>query len=113
MHYEDEFSDKVRPVDSELLRDEAAHRESESVELLNAERVDEGGGVLCHLFNRSRHFTAGTGDAGVVEQEHFAVLGKSVGQRGIPHVIVLEPGLVVFKIYNGYWFFGRSVSSFC
>jgi len=25
----------------------------------------------------------------------------------IPHVIVLEPGLIVFKIYNGYWFFGR------
>jgi len=22
----------------------------------------------------------------------------------IPHVIVLEPGLVIFKIYNGYWF---------
>ncbi|MBZ9846136.1 redoxin domain-containing protein [Mesorhizobium sp. CA5] len=25
----------------------------------------------------------------------------------IPHVVVLEPGLVVYKIYNGYWFFGR------
>jgi peroxiredoxin len=25
----------------------------------------------------------------------------------IPYVIVLEPGLIVFKIYNGYWFFGR------
>jgi hypothetical protein len=25
----------------------------------------------------------------------------------IPHVIVLEPGLIVYKIYNGYWFFGR------
>jgi hypothetical protein len=25
----------------------------------------------------------------------------------IPHVIVLELGLVIFKIYNGYWFFGR------
>ena len=25
----------------------------------------------------------------------------------IPHVIVLEPGLVVFKVYNGYWFWGR------
>jgi peroxiredoxin len=25
----------------------------------------------------------------------------------IPHTIVLEPGLVVFKIYSGYWFFGR------
>jgi peroxiredoxin len=25
----------------------------------------------------------------------------------VPHTIVLEPGLVVFKIYSGYWFFGR------
>ena len=25
----------------------------------------------------------------------------------IPHVIVLEPGLTIYKIYNGYWFWGR------
>lgn len=25
----------------------------------------------------------------------------------IPHTVVLEPGLVVFKIYDGYWYFGR------
>jgi len=25
----------------------------------------------------------------------------------IPHTIVLKPGLVIYKIYNGYWFFGR------
>ena len=25
----------------------------------------------------------------------------------IPHTIVLEPGLVVYKIYMGYWFFAR------
>lgn len=25
----------------------------------------------------------------------------------IPHTLVLEPGLVVFKVYNGYWFVGR------
>jgi peroxiredoxin len=25
----------------------------------------------------------------------------------IPHTVVLEPGLVVFKIYNGYWYVGR------
>jgi peroxiredoxin len=25
----------------------------------------------------------------------------------IPHTIVLEPGLVVYKIYSGYWYFGR------
>src|SRR5947209_6855859 len=25
----------------------------------------------------------------------------------IPHTIVLEPGLIIYKIYMGYWFFGR------
>ena len=25
----------------------------------------------------------------------------------IPHTLVLEPGLVVHSIYNGYWFWGR------
>ena len=25
----------------------------------------------------------------------------------IPHVIVLESGLAIYKIYNGYWFWGR------
>ena len=25
----------------------------------------------------------------------------------IPHTLVLEPGLKIYKIYNGYWFFGR------
>ena len=25
----------------------------------------------------------------------------------IPHTVVLEPGLRIHKIYNGYWFFGR------
>ncbi|GAC1513060.1 MAG: hypothetical protein NVS1B3_17270 [Candidatus Dormibacteraceae bacterium] len=25
----------------------------------------------------------------------------------VPHTLVLEPGLVVFKVYCGYWYFGR------
>ena len=25
----------------------------------------------------------------------------------IPHTLILKPGLVVFSIYNGYWFWGR------
>ena len=66
---QDEFSDKVWPIDGESLRDWAADRESGSVELLNAERVDECGCVLRHLFNRSRNFTARAGDAGVVEPD--------------------------------------------
>jgi len=25
----------------------------------------------------------------------------------VPHTLVLEPGLKVYRVYNGYWFFGR------
>jgi hypothetical protein len=25
----------------------------------------------------------------------------------VPHTLVLEAGLVIHKVYNGYWFFGR------
>jgi hypothetical protein len=25
----------------------------------------------------------------------------------VPHTIVCEPDLVIYKIYNGYWFLGR------
>src|SRR6202008_2099632 len=25
----------------------------------------------------------------------------------IPHTLVLEPGLVIHSVYNGYWFWGR------
>jgi hypothetical protein len=25
----------------------------------------------------------------------------------VPHTIVCEPGLIAYKLYNGYWFFGR------
>ena len=25
----------------------------------------------------------------------------------VPHTLVLEPGLLIYKVYNGYWFWGR------
>ncbi len=28
-------------------------------------------------------------------------------QPTVPHTFVLEPGLKIYKIYNGYWFWGR------
>ena len=48
-------------------------------------------------------------DAGRVIQKDLDIAEYTdpVHNPMIPHVIVLEPGLVVFKIYNGYWFFGR------
>lgn len=48
-------------------------------------------------------------DAGRIVQKDLDVAEYTdpVNNPMIPHVIVLEPGLVVYKIYNGYWFFGR------
>jgi peroxiredoxin len=48
-------------------------------------------------------------DAGRVVQKDLDIAEYTdpANNPMIPHTIVLEPGLVVFKIYNGYWFFGR------
>jgi peroxiredoxin len=29
----------------------------------------------------------------------------------IPHTLVLEPGLVIYSVYNGYWYWGRPSSA--
>jgi hypothetical protein len=48
-------------------------------------------------------------DAGRKVQKHLDIAEYTDATHDpmIPHTIVLEPGLIVFKIYVGYWFFGR------
>jgi len=48
-------------------------------------------------------------DAGRIVQKDLDIAEYTdpVNNPMIPHVIVLEPGLVIYKIYNGYWFWGR------
>src|SRR6202008_924245 len=48
-------------------------------------------------------------DAGQIVQKDLDIAEYTDPDHNpmIPHVIVLEPGLIVYKIYNGYWFFGR------
>jgi peroxiredoxin len=48
-------------------------------------------------------------DAGreVQKDLDIAEYTDTVNNPMIPHVIVLEPGLVIYKIYNGHWFFAR------
>ena len=48
-------------------------------------------------------------DAGRVVQKDLdiAEYTDQTNNPMIPHTIVLEPGLVIYKIYMGYWFFGR------
>ena len=48
-------------------------------------------------------------DAGRTVQKYLDIAEYTdpVHNPMIPHTIILEPGLVVFKIYNSYWFLGR------
>jgi peroxiredoxin len=48
-------------------------------------------------------------DAGRVVQKDLdiAEYTDAVHNPMIPHVVVLEPDLIIHKIYSGYWFFGR------
>ena len=48
-------------------------------------------------------------DAGRVVQKDLDIAEYTDPSNNpmIPHTIVLEPGRVVFKIYNGYWYFAR------
>ena len=48
-------------------------------------------------------------DAGRVVQKDLDIAEYTDAPHNpmIPHTLVLEPGLVIFKIYMGYWFFGR------
>src|SRR6185437_13169913 len=48
-------------------------------------------------------------DAGRIVQQDLDIAEYTdpVHNPMIPHTIVLEPGLVVHKVYNGYWFFAR------
>ena len=48
-------------------------------------------------------------DAGRVVQKDLDIAEYTdpIHNPMIPHVIVLEPDRVIYKIYNGYWFFGR------
>jgi len=48
-------------------------------------------------------------DAGRVVQKDLDIAEYTDPHHNpmIPHVIVLEPSLVIYKIYNGYWYVGR------
>jgi peroxiredoxin len=48
-------------------------------------------------------------DAGRTVQKDLDIAEYTDPQHNpmIPHTLVLGPGLRVYKIYNGYWFFGR------
>jgi hypothetical protein len=69
-----------------FLRHQAAEREAEHIDLPQSQRLDEGDRIDGHAFHRGRHLAGAARDAGIVEQNDFAITGESVGHQRVPVV---------------------------
>jgi hypothetical protein len=78
--------DQLTSLQRDLLGDEAADRETEHINLLQSQRLDEGDGVGAHLLERGRHLARAVGNARVVEQDHLPRRREAVGHQRVPVV---------------------------
>jgi hypothetical protein len=66
-----------------LLGDKPTHGQAEQIQLRNAQSLDEGPCMLCHLLNGFGNFPIRAGDAGIVKENDFANLGETIRNGGI------------------------------
>ena len=85
---EHDASEQVGADERDLLRNEAADREAEQVDLLELHRLDEGDRVVGHRLDRVRRRACRGADAGVVERDHAPFRGERVDQGRVPVVEV-------------------------
>ena len=81
---DDQPANEIGRLQSDFLRDHAADREAKYVNLLQAQRLDEGDGVGAHLLERGRDLAGAAGDARVVEQDHLTVASQAIRHRRVP-----------------------------
>jgi hypothetical protein len=83
---QNEAPDEIAGLKRDFLRDKAADREAQHVDLFEPKRFDKSDGVGAHLLDRGRHLSRATGDAGIVEQNDLSLLRETIGDRRIPMV---------------------------
>src|SRR6201998_585493 len=76
-------ANEIGRLQSDFLRDHAADREAKYVNLLQAQRLDEGDGVSAHLLERRRDLAGTAGDARVVEQDHLTIASEAIRHRWV------------------------------
>src|ERR1700680_2931617 len=91
---DDQPANEIGRLQSDFLRDHAADREAKYVNLLQAQRLDEGDGVSAHLLKRRRDLAGAAGDARVVEQNHLPVARQAIRHRRVPIIHGAEVVLV-------------------
>ena len=83
---EDQLADELGFVLDDHLGDHAAHGEAQQVDLGQAQRPDEGDGVVRHRLNGLRRRAGGGADAPVVERDDPVFRGDAVDDPGVPVV---------------------------
>ena len=83
---EDQLADQLRLVLGDHLGDHAAHREAEEVDLVQAQRADEGDGVGGHRRDGVRRRAGRSADAPVIEGDDPVLRGDAVDDPGVPVV---------------------------
>src|ERR1700726_2778760 len=81
---DDQPANEIGRLQSDFLHDHAADREAKYVNLLQAQRLDEGDGVSAHPLERRRDLAGAAGDARVVEQDHLTVASEAIRHRRVP-----------------------------
>ena len=72
----------------DLLRDEAADREPQQIDLVEFEGVDERDHPPGRRRDRGERVAGRRANTGVVDEDHLALGGQGIGQGGIPVVEV-------------------------
>ena len=85
---EDQLADEIRVLGHECLGDHAAEGEGEDVDLVEAERADEGVGVVGHRLDAVGNLAGGGADAAVVERDDVVLPGDRVDDARVPVVQV-------------------------
>src|SRR6202140_193394 len=81
---DDQPANEIGRLQHDFLRDHAADREAKYVNLLQAQRFDEGDCVSAHRLDRRRDLAGAAGDARVVEQDHLPVASEAIRHRRVP-----------------------------
>src|SRR6266849_7430953 len=92
---QNETSDEIGGLKCDFLRDKAADRKAEHIDLRQSQRLDERDCVGRHLLERGWNLAGAARDAGVVEQNDLALGREPIGHRRIP--MVHRPGEVLVE----------------
>ena len=84
---QNELSHQVRCFQRDVLRHKSAERKAEQIDLLEAERADQGNRIPRHFIDRHRRCSARRTDTPVIGRDHAMLAGEAVDN---PRIEIVE-----------------------